>query len=833
MGNNSFIKKVVLLIVFFSFMFLSTSTILASCCGGVSDGFWFDGCCYGCSTWDSKKMGSACPQDCCTTNATECPIEVPCTGELCDDDDDDEKPKPVCNRCTLGSCPNPPLADTGDDLYKFKDFLSCQDTGTCTDWHYADCYEKPSVQPTASLTIYPNNVKTSYGFVSTTHTGSGVEPDLVNEPIRMVGRYTDSTAGEIEAMYIWFSNTATMPVTPKYIDLNNDSGQAAKTASRLQYGFLMHRDSTGWKPYVPSIVGSSAGDKWVQAAYSGNRFSIKGPDGLPMVNIEILGIRMEGTSVVLDFNVSFRTDNPVQDGMYNIFMMGNDVFGFTPYDNYDEYPEVKSKIGDYWAPELIRFFDTWRDSNKDWWVDRNSPEIVSFDVKVEGRSSLTFTWDVRDNLSLYGIVGNLYVDENFKDLEPEFKTTVSSGGTLDIVSPYIPHEIGSSKVGHLTDDYLFKILGTDGTGSATIYIGDNREGLIYLYITGFDKGGNRTEQDYIPFDLRDWMATQGGLLYSAQGTDVNSRVLSTEALSYWNNQVLSGLGNFIPSKADVSTELVGDLLTTSPLSPLKSNESALYDKVDSYMVRPYDIGNISSYYGILKTSFEKRKSSLPLGYIDSDTTLLTGNLIAKSVTLVKPIIPEPVVPDPIERDPVYRTDPVDPSNPVVMGITNETIRVLDRIGSLTVGTPTIPFNCNGLGLIFVSENLTINGPITNDSVNGDACIFVVKGDVIVQPGAHVSSDTQIRYDQLNAYILTDGEFVIQKENTSYTVTDPLFIGGGIHSLKGVRLERYLKLADRLVFPAFIVNHHSKYGVLAGQIFGTEVNFQKVEVGFKP
>ena len=62
----------------------------------------------------------------------------------------------------------------------------------------------------------------------------------------------------------------------------------------------------------------------------------------------------------------------------------------------------------------------------------------------------------------------------------------------------------------------------------------------------------------------------------------------------------------------------------------------------------------------------------------------------------------------------------------------------------------------------------------------------------------------------------------------------LYISGGIHSiLKMVIFGRSLKVADRLRFPALVVNHHSKYGMLAGRIFGNEAIIQSTEVGLKP
>ena len=778
-------------------MFFSTSTIFASCCGGEADGYWFAGCCHNCDTWDPVKMGSDCSEACCTLATTKCPIPVPCTGELCppgDDDDDDDKK--VCTRCTLEACPNPPLSDTGTDEYKFDDFISCQDTGTCTDWHYKPCYEIPNKQPDFYFELLPDtNDPTTYGFKSLTHTGAGTGDDEVNDPIRMRAIFIDpdnpTNPNDIETMYIWFSKSTAKPNTPRYIDLNNNSGQASKTASKTDYGFLMHKEGSAWVPYIPSILGSSAGDKWVRAPYSNNQFSIKGPDGTTLVNISINSVStiVRGFPVMgrqVDFNVSYNTNNPAPDGVYNIFGMANKTFGFTPYDNYDAYPDVKEVIGDYWAPEEIRYFDQWRDSNRDWNLDLSYPFFGDKDDTVSGKSKLTFSWDIRDNLALYGIVGNLYVDQNFKNVLP-FTTAVISGGTIDTKTPYTPvvKDIAPTKTGYLLSNYLFRILGTDGTGTATIDVGENREGIIYLYLTGFDRAGNPTESSYISFDLRDWLATQGGFVYSKDGIDVTSRTIANTSL--WDPIAL--IKQFDPVTADVSSELEADSLTVPPIKPDKS------EKIDSYMVRPYKVEDISGgYYSILKNAFEKRRATLNVTTLNNVSELY-GTLVTN-------------------------------------GSTN--IRYMDRIGSLTVGKPSTDFLCNGFGIFFVSEDLIINGKITNTSPNKDACIFVVKGSVIVKEGAHVSgSNDSIRYEPINAYILSDKTFTIEEESKSWDTTDGLYVGGGIHSLEGVSIKRYLNIGNRLQFPVFVVDHHSKYGVFAGSIFGTQSNVQKTEVGFKP
>lgn len=788
------------------------------CCTPSSEftGVVWDGCCVSggnvcCSPQDAINSGceGVIPCENCCGNGTldageECDGDLGNCGanKFCNDDCECEQKEDPCVLCDLAQCPNPPLSDTVSP-YILDDFYSCTDSESCPNprIHYRDCYEVPTNQPDVYFTLHPEtNDPTTRGFQSLTHTGAGIEDDEVNEPVRMRAIFIDpdnpTNPSDIETLYIWFSTGTRPPYSPRYIDLDNNSGQAARTAANTSYGFLMHKEGGSWVPYVPSLIGSPSGDKWVRAAYVDNEFSIKGANGTTLVNIYInsVGEAPRGFPVMgqeVDFNIFFNTNNPVPDGLYNIFGMANKTFGFTPYDNYEPYvngityPDVAAVIHDIWGPEEIRYYNQWVDTVNDWNVDLHSPSITSYTYEVTGQTKITFSWTITDNLALYGIVGNLYIDENFKDVE-EFDTTVSSGGTIDVNTPYTPHVLLPENIpGHLQNDYLFRILGNDGTGSTTIDVNGNRHGIIYLYLTGFDRGGNLTASDYISFDLRDWMATQGGLLFSREGIDVTSRTIDEDL---WDPVAL--INKFNPITVDVSSELETDSVEGFPTAPDKS------DVIDTYMVRPYVITDLESYYTILRNSFERKKSGLLLHKLNENTSLLVGNLV---------------------------------------GNNSPNIRYLDKTsGDLTVGTTYSPFVCNGKGVFFVSENLIINGKILNGNTtpNRDACIFVVKGNVIVKEGAN-SSPSTIGYDPLNAYILADGTFIIEAEKVTKPIPDGLYVGGGIHSLDGLTLYRYLKLDHRLQFPVFVVDHHSKYGVFAGQIFGSQVNMQKVEVGIKP
>ncbi len=182
-----------------------------------------------------------------------------------------------------------------------------------------------------------------------------------------------------------------------------------------------------------------------------------------------------------------------------------------------------------------------------------------------------------------------------------------------------------------------------------------------------------------------------------------------------------------------------------------------------------------------------------------------------------------------ESLPIQQLGNISTLNSLPPSPSSNTIFVGNTVGNLTVSSN---FVCSAQGVFFVSQDLNIEGRIRNSVKDKDACIFIVGRNVNIGQGIHVSSDAVMQYDEVNAYILGDGTVTINKES-GFLTYDGLYINGGIHSLTGVIMERTLKLQDRLYYPSFVVDHHSKYGKLARRLFGSQVNFQKIELGLKP
>lgn len=752
-----------IILVAFTFFFVNYNylfSVFAGCCDTLS-GFWYDGCCYNGGT------------ECCTVGDAEgCDEIIPC--ENCGDDDDDDEEE--CIECDLGNCPAP-LTNTGDDQYKLANYRSCERSGSCPGTEYGDCFEPSDGRaiPSASLEIYPDTSPTSLGFSSSTHTGkvNVVNGDKVNEPIRMVATFSDGNgADDIEAGYVWLKTDATAPNTPQYIDTS--ASTTGKTYTLNSFGFMMHKEGGSWNPYV--IRQEGAYYKWVRSSYNGNVFSIYGPSSTTIARVQITNFSQSGNTVTMDFNLFFNDNSTlVQNGSYNVFVMANDVFGFTPYDNYP--PEI---IRDYWNPDQIRDYGAWTDSGKNWNVDLEEPVSNSFNVSILNETQIVVSWNVNDNQNIYGIVGNIYASSAIDTPSP-ISFVEHSGLTLN-PSFTLQHETGSEVYGHLTNGFAFKkinIGSTNFTDSITIDTGNNRGGSLIIYLTIIDYGGNVAGAN-TTFDLKDWMISRGGFVYSSDGIAFDVKDLAS---GLWTSTASLNSIGFLSQRGDLSTELFHDnkIVGTNPL---------LHSDINKSYYLNHSIGIISdseSMYSALLGPFKKKVLKLEKKESVTSTTLSGSLCTSGDCTRT-----------------FYKLPTVDGEN-------------------LTVSSG---FNCNGYGIFFVSGDLTITPDIVNSNYQKDACIFVVKGNVDILPG---NNKPGTEYDVLNAYIISDGSINIRPDS------EGLIVKGGLVGMGNdtIHMNRYWDLSKKNSFPALVVLNHPKYGIFSKESIGNVVKLVKTEVGYKP
>ena len=780
-----YITFTVLVLLLFFFLFPAKAIEALNCCTG-NTGTWYNGCCY-----SGGDMNNCCSLSDFDPSIPGC--ELSSCGSC-------SSSNPPCNDCTLPNCPAP-FTNSGLDQFKFERMRSCNKTGSCSGKTYGDCYEPrtciigdpacpdpedPQIPPDGLIHIFPSGDATTRGCTSSTYTGQ-----QVNNPIRMVGTFQDPNgANDIEAMYIWLKNSTVAPVTPSFIDLNSDSGQTGRVCTNSSYGFLMHKEGGNWVPYIANLfcTDNKTNDKWVKASYANNRFGIKGPNGQNIAEVVVNSINtINGNTIQLDFSLDYthiESANRPAEGTYNIFAMANDVFGFTPYDNYPGI-DVSSKF----PAEKIRYYDKWIDSGKDWSFDFTAPTVEGMSSQVEYPTYLQYSWNSNDTTSgLYALVVNAYISDNTPLIETDkiSEMTLSAKGTKTIaLQPYsLSHTPSDNLVGNLSSGYLAKSVGiSSNTDNQSIRVNTNtnRKGSLIVFATAFDNACNYTASHEL-YNLEDWIITYGGLLYSQGG--VNFSVKNMEDPSLWDQ--IPFLKRITPSRADITSELFGGNTTAT---------SSILDKLvktanlKSYVINPFKAYKPVNFYTDLKSTFERRESGISNIRRISNTSTIVGNL----------------------------TD---------YGAGSSI--VLDRSGDLTVGNANY-FNCNGNGIFFVSGNLTIQNGISNSNKNRDACIFVVQGNVNINGGSNMSTPVKMGYDEINAYILANGNIQINTDSTY----DGLYINGGIQVLGSVIFNRYLGINNRNTYPVLVVDNNSKYGILSSTIFGNPVDLIKTEVGFKP
>ena len=744
-----------------------------------------------------------------------------------------------CYSC-LKQCPTP-LLNTGDPKLILNDFRECtNDCDVKPSEDQDDCYEVPSAQPTESLVINNTNATNHYGFNSGTHTGDrqvdtawlGTLNDPFNPPITMKATYTDANgARDIEGLFVWFRGeqyTGELG-TPVYISDTADPRASAKDS----WGFMLRRIGGNWQPYVPSYNGGNV--FWTRKDTSGNVFSIDGPNGGKMVEVTIIGSVTESVNTVsMEFSLRFSDNNGelfsdnVSEGLYRIYLMGLDKFSFTPYDNYDmdiNYQEFWSEgfkyygyttLLPFWQPGQLRYKPEqgqlyardWFPTGKTWTIDMKSPTLDTYEITVL-ENSITLSWEASDDRNLYAIVGNISSVGGIN-----ITSLSSSGDNVSLhETPFTPSSITDSDIGKLnklsTDITLFQvdpnINRTEHSGSVTLNINHDAQNFLDFYITVFDDAGNIVQSNQIRQDLNDWMITSGGLAYSAGGTSFTVKDLVD--VTWVNILPPSGYGSnpgLIPPDVNFTSEMWGQtngLISFIPSTPLRSY---------SLIFNGIKFVEEDGYYTLLLDSYEKNKKNLGDSLKEIDISGGYTNL----------------------------------SGAVTNYCSDREYCVFKSTGDVSIDPN---FACNKRSLMFINGNLTINPPLKNltgtdtlSSKNG--CIFVVSGNVNISEGGDASeNNTSFKYDNVNGYILADGQIIINDESSkrdpnTNPIIDGVYINGGLQSLgneKSIVFKRYLRLEDRLKFPLLVIDLHPKYGILGEKFFGSKYIIQIIESGVKP
>jgi hypothetical protein len=679
---------------------------------------------------------------------------------------------PACTPCTPAACPDV-INGPEDDNYKLENFTTCY---ACNKSEFRHCYEIPNNFPNISVQRISDG-STSLGYTHLGYTGKEL-----NNPYRFKVTVTDIDGqSDVESFSLWFTDT-TLPTTPdKYSDI---LAGYPRSYSNTSFGVMYRKEGVNWKPYNATYTTSPS--TWIKSPVGTlSNTDIFDSNGTAIGQIKgTFNSILNGYEFILDIYPTVNNNSMVEDS-YNIFAQANDKFTFTPYDNYPELetldPAIYRNIRDYFAPYKIRVSNNWIDTGVDWVVDLTDPVIESFTTSARGSSypsEVQLSLHLTDNLDISKVVINAFASGNL------VIDSVSYGG-----KSFTPDRVGTTTytgiIGHEKSfliDYPGNPLAPDSQNSNIyINIGDNKAGSIYFHATLFDSAGNIYQQQQ-GFDLEDWMITQGNFVYSSNGIDFDTK---TVPAGTWSS--VPELNRFLPDRADISTEMYSDGLSTA------TNKLINADVNQSYYISNLDTSKSLTNYDNLVRALQNRLprvsdlQDIPLG------ANLTGNLC----------------------------------------ITNCTNRIhyLHTEGDLNVNA----FQCNGKGIITVGGNLIIQPDILNSNANRDACVFLVHGNVNIGSGTYHSTSS-LRYDQVNAFIIADGRITLESDQgVSGSRKDGLKINGSLISFnpQPILFERFLRLADKQYYPAVVLESNEKYTTLLKLAFGSRTEIMKTEVGVKP
>jgi len=654
----------------------------------------------------------------------------------------------------------------------------------------------PKDQLSASTTpLLPNNPLTKFikkiraqtfeddiilGFSSTTHSGRGLDVGQgggVNNPVGLTATYTDVNGqDDIVAIYVWWTNVS----DDSNLNVPNKIANNSAHSPEDNWGFLISRDFNGnWnKIYVPSATQKT----WRLLGDLNSTRYIKGPDN-NMVELDNISVTNQGTNeIYLELTMRFLTDtgDTVSTEQYNLWALANDYVGFTQFETTDG--DIKDSGNEFW-----------RDSRTDWNLDMvipnqcNIPSITDTEI---GKVTVKVSAEDNDDISyvrLDACKSGVTKEEDIEDLTSNLLSVPYTLKSCDNFNS-IGNEIDMTSENSL--------LGNNGHSPSKIYSNDvvvglngNAEGSITFYLTVMDDAGN-FDQDFEIYRLEQWAMVKDGFVFGKGGVTSSSRLVVDPN---WNGHDI--LEDFEEEKADLTNQI---------LMGGKPSETGLLRALERYKVNKSF--KVARYPGILMTTpyaelmsaytqkAANNTSSFEYHSITEET--LSGNLLGKC-------------PDVASSAKDYC--------------------ILESQDNLTINRG---FECNGKGLIIAKGNITITPDLTSgDSVN-EACIILSGGNINIQPGSS-GEGSPVGYDKIHAYLIANGEIHIPPDD------DGLYVEGGLaafaptNSTASVFNEREVSFNDMGIYPVMIVENNAKYGFLSRDVFGSQIDIFKLEIGFKP
>lgn len=582
---------------------------------------------------------------------------------------------------------------------------------------------------------------TTKGCSSTTYTGKEI-----NNPLHIVASVTDENGlDEIRAFTFWFSKDNTIPTTGIIA--------ASYTGSiNTDLGIMIRKNGTGWSN--PRIYATNASQDW--GLVTDGYIKINNNNAIRIYDINVT----QSSDVLFDYKLEFLENPSNLFRMYNIYGGALDYF------------MINGNVID--QSYFFKFFN--------WGIDLGDPTAEDLIQQIVDPANTNITWSVNDDTSGVGrtVINGYRIAGTVTDQATLYDKDGVSKGAKTLISP-IPND---SLIGLYKDTNAWRFWENNTGETDKLYIGNNENGGIALYLTTYDKACN-TNGTNDSIDLNSWLATRGGAVYSRGN-------ISTSAKDVSSSNELLGVFNIKTAmtreKIDIGTELLAT--RNSSISNLVHTTSGA-----SRAVGVEDTNNSTGYwYNELSRKLDKYKGGL--------TKFGENGIISTRV-----------------------------SNVCTTGA---------NCYMFTTGNIAIPsgYICDKPTLFMTEGDINIEPNVTSGTgLNG--CIFVAGGNINIGAGTYKSIPTKIRYDFIEGYLIAENQIIFTLADQAQNMRDGIEIFGGMIGFgsevpsgeSGISIKRSMRLYSQ-INPVVVLTYDNKYSNISTIFFGTEYQLYKQEVGFK-
>jgi hypothetical protein len=508
-----------------------------------------------------------------------------------------------------------------------------------------------------------------------------------------------------------------------------------------------------------------------------NPVNIKGPNSNDMITLNNISVSNVGSNdIQLQLTVQFKTDtqDTVSTNNYNIWTMVNDYIGFTKF-------ETNGYIKDY---------NEWTNSNTNWNIDMHTPEKITFSTPTDSDiSQIKININTQDDDLLSHV--RLDACKTGIDNPDDLTSNLISKYNLKSCNDFSGENI------NITNDN--SLLGTSGNNlniksyqqEVIIQLEDNKEGAITFYLTAMDKAGNLIQEFHI-YKLEQWAVVKDGFIFGLNGVTSSTRII--EDNEWLNHTILENFQNNYKQEIDLTNHV---LLGAKSLSSIFLRELVNTNSNNSFTAANYPGIFLGLPYQELLIAYRKKANS------NAVTPLSIGNL----------------------------------TNNISQECTSTSYCILEASQDITITN----LLCDQKTLISVDGNVILEPDLTNNT-NQDTCIILASGNITIKPGERhtLSSENIPQYNTIQAFLIAGGQIHIETEGNNND--DGLYVEGGLISFatefqtavrSSVYNQREINYSYMGMYPVLVVDNNAKYGLFGKQVFGSQIDIFKTEVGFKP